>query len=186
MSLKPAHFADEEFTEILRWRLGIAHPEFVNETDPILCQNAIASPNGLSGEVMNKYCDHAVCCSNGPLRFRRREDIADCAADMIDDTAAHVRREASIKTFCPEKSDAWLDIWAFGGMHLPELIIDVTIRHPMVTRYQPRAASIAGAPAAMAEEDKQKRYPSTRTVTAFAIETWARLGDIADIFCLKD
>ena len=131
---------------------------------------------------MNEHCDHAVCCANGPLRIRRHEDVADCVADMIDETGAHVRREAYLKAFRTESSDAWLDIWAFGGMHLPELIVDVTLRHPMVARYQPRASRTAGYAAAEAADDKQKRYPPAqgRTVTAFALETWGRLGDSAE------
>ena len=66
----------------------------------------------------------------------------------------------------------------FGGMHLPEIIADVTIRHPMVSRYQPRASREAGVAAAAGETDKQDRYPAAegRAVTAFAMETWGRLG----------
>lgn len=41
-----------------------------------------------------------------------------------------------------------------GGMHLPELIVDVTVRHPTVERYQPVASRVAGAAAAKAEENK--------------------------------
>ena len=131
---------------------------------------------------MCEYLDHAMCCSNGPLRIRRHEDIADSLADMIDETGAHVRREAYMKVFSTEAADAWLDIWAFGGMHLPELIIDVTVRHPVVARYQPNASSQPGAAAAEAEADKQARYPPAggRSVSAFAVETWGRLGQTAE------
>ena len=116
------------------------------------------------------------------MLIRRHEDVADCLADMLDDTGAHVRREAYIKAFCTQESDAWLDVWAFGGMHLPELIIDVTIRYPMVQRYQPSASHQPGAAAAAAEKDKQQRYPPAhgRAVTPFAMETWGRLGQDAE------
>ena len=127
---------------------------------------------------MNEYLDHAVCCSNGPLRIRRHDDIANCLADIVDETGAHVRREAYMQSFSTADSDAWWDIWAFGGMHLPELIVDVTVRHPVVARCQPRASRQAGVAAAAAEEDKQQRYPPAggRSVTAFSVETWGRLG----------
>jgi len=174
--LKTTHFADEEFTEIVRWRLGLAP-----EAEPTLCQNAIAKGK-VCEETMNEFLDHAMCCSNGPLRIRRHEDIANCLADMIDDTGAHVRREAYMKVFSTAESAAWLDIWAFAGMHLPELIIDVTVRHPVVQRYQPNASVHAGAAAAEAEKDKQSRYPpaSGRSVSAFAVETWGRLRQTAE------
>ena len=61
---KSTHFADEEFTEILKWRLGHAP-----EAEPTLCQNATGKGK-LCEEVMNEFLDHAVCCSNGPLRIR--------------------------------------------------------------------------------------------------------------------
>ena len=158
------------------WRLGLAP-----EAEATLCQNATAKGK-VCDEVMCEYLDHAMCCSNGPLRIRRHEDIADSLADMIDETGAHVRREAYMKVFSTEAADAWLDIWAFGGMHLPELIIDVTVRHPVVARYQPNASSQPGAAAAEAEADKQARYPPAggRSVSAFAVETWGRLGQTAE------
>ena len=37
---------------------------------------------------------------------------------------AHVRREAYSKDFCTPASDAYLDVWAFGGVHLEDLLID--------------------------------------------------------------
>ena len=175
--LKTTHFGDEEFTEIVCWRLGIAL-----EAEPTLCQNVAANNESCCDEVINHHCDHAVCCSNGPLRIRRHEDVAECLTDVIDDTGAHVRRQAYIKAFTKADSEAWLDIWAFGGMHLLELIVDVTIRHPTVSRYQPKSSREAAAAATMAEKDKQQRYPPAqgRVVTPFAMETWGRLGNDAE------
>jgi len=174
--LAPTHFCDEEFTEILKWRLGIPPGDVAGA--PLHCRNFAAKTGEVCEEELNQHCDHALNCSHGPLRIRRHEDVADSLADAVADTGAHVRREAYIKSFCTESHDAWLDVWAFGGLHLPELIIDVTIRHPMVQRYQPSASRQAGVAAAAAEKDKQQRYPPAagRTVTAFAMETWGRLG----------
>ena len=174
--LKEAQFADEEFTEILRWRLGIpAQPEAA------LCQN-VAATGVTCEEVMGPHCDHAMACATGPLRIRRHDDIADCLADIIDECGAHVRREAYMRCFSTAAGDAWLDVWAFGGLHVPELVLDITVRHPVVGRYQPGASQRPGAAAAIAEEDKQTRYPPNggRKVTAFSVETWGRLGESAE------
>ena len=174
--LKAAHFADEEFTEILRWRLGIPAQSHV-----ALCHNVTADGR-VCEEEMNLHCDHAMACSTGPLRIKRHDNLTDCLADIIDECGAHVRREAYMKCFSTEASDAWLDIWAFGGLHLPELILDMTVRHPFVARYQPAASQRAGSAAAIAEDDKQSRYPPAggRKVIAFAVETWGRLGESAE------
>jgi len=53
-------------------------------------------------------------------------------------------------------------------MHLPELIADVTVRHPVVDRYHPDASLQAGAAAAVAEVGKPTRSPpaGVRAVTA--------------------
>ena len=64
-----------------------------------------------------------------------------------------------METFSTEQSDAWLDVWAFGGLHVPELILDMTVRHPVVARYQPGASQRTGVAAAAGETDKQARYP---------------------------
>ena len=44
------------------------------------------------------------------------------------------------------------------------------------------ASQRAGAAAAVAETDKQTRYPPAegRRITAFAVETWGRLGESAE------
>ena len=58
----------------------------------------------------------------------------------------------------------------------------MTVRHPVVARCQPAASQRAGAAAAIAEDDKQSRYPPAggRKVIAFAVETWGRLGESAE------
>ena len=96
---------------------------------------------------------------------------------------AHVRREAWVKEFSTPRADAWLDIWAFGGLQAPELILDMTLRYPVVARYQPGAPQRAGDAAAIAEDDKQARYPPAqgrKYPPAFSVETWGRLGESAE------
>ena len=67
-------------------------------------------------------------------------------------------------------------------MEVPDLLVDVTIRHAAHSRYQPRASSSAGHAAQQAEQEKAERYPAAggRAVTPFAVETWGRLGDQAE------
>ena len=72
-----------------------------------------------------------------------------------------------------------LDIWAFGSSDVSDLLIDVTIKHPMAAAYASHDAAIA---AAAGERSKLKRYPAAqgRAVTPFAVETWGRLGTHAE------
>ena len=133
--LEPAHFNDEEMTEILQWRLGIA---VVAEQQT--CQNVAAKTGERCGEDLGLYEDHAANCPCGPMRNRRHEDIADCLGQCIQETGAHVRRDAFIKALSVQGKEAWLDVWAFGGMRVRDLLIDVTVRHPMSDRYQPAVA----------------------------------------------
>lgn len=60
--------------------------------------------------------------------------------------------------------------------------MDVTIRHPMASKYQPDASRIAGSAAKDGESGKFARYPAkdNRTITPFAVETWGRLGEYAE------
>ena len=62
------------------------------------------------------------------------------------------------------------------------MIERVTVRDPVLARNQPNASSQPGTAAAEAEADKQSRYPPAggRSVPAFAVETWGRLGQTAE------
>jgi len=168
-----AQFTDDQLTEILRWRLGITAAQ-----DMPRCQNFSEASGDTCGEMLDAWGDHAVGCRCGPLRIRRHNNIADHLADMVECTGAHTRREAYVKEFSKAGVDAYLDVWAFGGVHVEDLLIDVTIRHPASARYQPRAAQQSGWAAECAERDKEERYPAAggRSVWTFALETWGRLG----------
>lgn len=171
--LEATNFADEAFTEIVRWRLGIPA-----QTHAALCQNVTAA-GVVSEEVMNPHCDSAMACSIGPLRIKRHDDVADCLADIIDECGAHVRRETYMKNFSTEASDAWLDIWVFGGLHVPELILDMTVCHPVVARYQPRVSQRAGTAAAIAKQGRCAQAQGRKNIV-FAMETRGRLGEAAE------
>ena len=105
-----------------------------------LCQNFSAATGDTCGEMLDAWGDHAVGCRCGPLRIRRHNNAADHVADMVECTGAHTRREAYIKEFSRGGEDAYLDVLAFGGVHVEDLLIDATICHAMRSRYQLRAA----------------------------------------------
>ena len=175
--LQAAHFSDDQISEVLRWRLGLANVEASS-----MCRNVAAKNEEECGEMKDQYGDHAVSCSYGPLRIKRHDDIADCLSDMIAETGAHVRREAYVRAMSTPSQEAWLDIWAFAGLRIQDLLVDVTIRHPTASAYARAAADHDGAAARAAEVDKGKRYPPQggRRVVPFAMETWGRLGPEAD------
>ena len=174
--VQQAHFRDDHFTTILQWRLGIVTPSSVSR-----CLNTKADGD-ICEEVLDPECDHAVCCPCGPLRIQRHNAVTDALADNMLETGAHVRREAWIQEFATDAADAVLDIWAFGCSDIADLLIDVTIRHPMSAAYQPSASHSPGIAAAAGERSKFTRYPAAhgRAVIPFSVETWGRLGTHAE------
>lgn len=175
--LESAHFNDDQFTEVLRWRLGLCNAERI-----AVCRNLAAKTSEECGVALDCFGDHAASCSYGPLRIKRHDDVADCLSELILETGAHVRREAYVREFSSISQEAWLDIWTFAGLRIQDLLVDVTVRHPMASAYQPGAADADGVAAVAGEGDKAERYPSSggRRVVPFAMETWGRLGPAAE------
>ena len=93
-----------------------------------------------------------------------------------------MRREVWIREFVTPEADAVLDIWAFGGQGIQDLLVDVTICHPMAAKYQPHASNEPGAAATKAAGKKYQRYPAAggREITPFAVETWGRMDAAAE------
>ena len=62
------------------------------------------------------------------------------------------------------------------------MLIDVTVRHPHAERYITQASTMNGHAAAVANDDKQRRYPPRggRRCTTFAVETFGRIGAAAE------
>ena len=87
--------------------------------------------------MLDTHADHALICPCGPLRIQRHNAYADELAECIAETGAHVRREAWVEEMATEQADAVLDIWAFGSFDVSDLLVDVTIRHPLAASYQP-------------------------------------------------
>ena len=72
---------------------------------------------------------------------------------------------------------------ATGFWEAPDIILDVTVRHPGCADLRAAAATDA-ATAMAAEAEKLAKYPATagRQVTPFAVETYGRLGPQAEAF----
>ena len=165
------HFSDRQWSAALRWRLGVPAPPPASA-----CRNADAQED-LCGAELDPDGDHAVDCPRGPLRNFRHDDLADHYADFCEQAGGVARREAIVPEFSGTK-EAWLDVWSHGIPELPDLLLDVTVRHPRASRYRPGSERQAGACAAKAEVEKHERYPAAggRVVWPAAHETWGRLG----------
>ena len=83
-----------------------------------------------------------------------------------------------------DKKEAWLDVWGYGVCEYPDLLLDVRVTHPNASRYRGQANAIPGYAAAVGENEKHDRYPSSqgRDIIAVVHETWGRLGMEAETF----
>ena len=175
LNLPGVHYSDRQWTEALRWRLGVLAPAHGT------CKNERLDER-VCGEALDDGGDHAVECSIGPLRNFRHNDIADIYVDIFEEIGAVARREVFVPEFSTAGVEAWLDVWAHGVPEVPDALLDITVRHPRADRYQPAAARVAGHAAAQAEREKFVTYPPAggRSIIAVAHETWGRLGEQAE------
>ena len=132
-------------------------------------------------ESLSGYADHAVVCPTVPFRTCRHNELCDMYGDFAEEAGATARREA----YVPELSstrEAWLDLVAFGTSDIVDLIVDVTVRHPMAERYQPEASHSPSHTAKKAASEKRTIYPARggRSVITAAAETWGRWGAEAE------
>ena len=169
------HYADRQWAEAVRWRLGIHTPG-----PSTTCENARLDGE-LCGQPLDPEGNRAVMCGFGPLRTFRHDDLADIYAEIFEEAGAVARREVFVPEFSAQ-AEAWLDVWAYGVPELPDALLDITVRHPRASRYLPGAARVAGHAAEQAELEKEAKYPSSggRAVCAVAHETWGRLGSSAE------
>ena len=139
--------------------------------------NERASDGERCNEMVDKDADHAVECEGGPLRTARHDALADVYAEILEEIGAIARREVFVAELSGAK-EAWLDVWAYGVLEIPDALLNIAVRHPRAERYQPAAALEAGAAAQKAEQEKDDRYPSSsgRVIWPVAHETWGRLG----------
>ena len=175
LSLHGVHMSDWQWTETVRWRLG-ALPD-----GPLgNCQNQ--RRNGEQcGEVLDS--DHPLDCSCGPLRNARHDELSDLYADMLEEAGGIARREVYVHELSGSQ-EAWLDVWGYGILELPQVLLDITVRHPRASRYRPESEVQPAAAATKAENEKREKYPaaSGKSVWPVVHETWGRLGTLAELF----
>ena len=169
-------FTDSQWREALRWRLGLSGPAG-------RCRNVASKDGEMCNDILDTDGDHALLCMTGPVRQAVHGELADVLCEFIEASGARARREAFVREIRPrgtrrQYTEAFLDVWGWGSADIPDLLIDVTWRHPMAARCLPRAAETAGFACQLAVADKAKQYPAAggRMVHTFPIEGWGRLG----------
>ena len=180
LSVTGVALTDRQWSYGARFRLGLA-------TAPVdfTCGN-LTLADAPCGEPLDRFGDHAAGCNVGPWRNFRHSSLCDTWSDIFDELGAYVRREALVPEMCTSV-DAVLDIWAFGITELPDLLADVTVRHPTTDLFMPTASEITGYAAGRGEAAKASRYPPAggRVVLALAHETYGRLGPAAEDLLLR-
>ena len=63
------------------------------------------------------------------------DKYADEVGEIVAEGGAHIRRETPVVEFATEQAEAVLDVWGFGGREVPDLLLDITIRHPAASSY---------------------------------------------------
>ena len=124
-----------------------------------------------------------VRARTSPQSPPRHNAIADDYAGIVEEIGAMARREVFVAEWSSQR-EAWLDVWVYGVLEMPDTLLDITVRHPRAERYQPGASEAEGHAAAKGEQEKVARYPSSggRCVWPLAHETWGRLGSEAECF----
>ena len=137
-------------------------------------------------EPLDNRGDHALDCPCGPLRNFKHDDLADIYSDIYEEAGGLARREVYVQELSTRRQEAWLDVWGYGVPELPDVLLDITVRHPRAARYRPASEATPAAAAAKAEDEKVERYgeKSGRTVWPVAHESWGRLGLQAEAFLL--
>ena len=93
------------------------------------------------------------------MRIARHNGLADLYAGIVEEVGGIAQREV----FVPElssRNEAWLDVWAYGVLEIPDALLDITVRHAGSQSYQPEASKQTGLAAARGEKDKLDRYPA--------------------------
>jgi hypothetical protein len=143
------------------------------------CRN-VSYADAQCGDALDRDGDHGVICPTGPWRSFRHTSLCDEYAGIFDEVGAYVRREAYVEEMSREY-DAILDAWA-GTAELPDLLADVTVRHPTCSHYMPAASAITGYAADHAEREKMRKHPPSQghRIIPFAHENSGRLGPQAE------
>ena len=151
------------------------------------CQHA-TSAGHVCGEALGGGPLHALDCVHAPARLRVHRAVCVTLADQVRRAGADVNLEVAVPELARwwrdeagrwQCQDAVLDVRVdWPGAWLPTRLIDVTVRDPEASRYQPRAAHVAGYAAARAAAEKEARYPAHHgmRVEVMGIEPLGRVG----------
>ena len=179
-------FTDSQFLTATRWRLGL------NTTPPsctACCHQYVSFPHDTCNLPLDLWGHHAVTCNvgGGPSCYLHNP-ISDICCDILNEAGFQARREVSIPEFTRPKrvrgvvvegefEDGIVDVLAWHVLR-GELLLDITVRHPLTPTYISKAALIPGHAAQVAEKQKHDRYPSAdgRSITPVALETFGRIG----------
>jgi len=106
--------------------------------------------------------------------------VSDILCGFIEEAGGLARREAYVPELCSSILQR-VDVTG-AGTDIGDVILDVTVRHPCASRYQPQAARTTGYTLVKAEQEKEAKYPAARgrACMAFAVETWGRISLAAD------
>ena len=180
LSVPGVAYTDRQWAEVLRWRLGIDLPSPPGSR----CRKVRATDEEPCNEEIDAQGDHSVNCKCGPFRNFRHNDVAEVYADIIEEVGGYSRREVFVPEFSTNNKEAWLDVWGYGVPELPDCLLDITVRHPVASRYLPGSAQTAGGAAQAAEAEKREKYPARggRCMRPVVHETWGRLGAAAEDF----
>ena len=169
--------SDRQWPYVARWRLGL-----VTAPTGYTCGN-LTRTQVRCGAELDCSGDHSAACATGPWRNQRHDGLCEVWADICEELGAHVRREVFVEELTRgTPQEAVLDVWAHGVADLPDLLLDITVRHPSCDIYMPAASAISGYAAQRGELEKQARYPPAagRAVWPLAHETFGRLGERAE------
>ncbi len=169
--------SDRQWSYAARWRLGLL-------TAPLTytCGN-LTRDQARCGADLDSFGDHCVLCGTGPWRNQRHNALCEVWGDIFEEIGGHSRLEAFVEELCRGcRRDAIIDVWAHGLADTPDILADITVRHPVWPTYMPQAADETGYTAQRAEHEKLVKYPPVPgcTVTPLAHETFGRLGTRAE------
>ena len=166
-----------------------------NDGHELRCQHQ--TTGGVCGAPLGRGPLHSLDCQAAPSRVRIHKSLAVTLADQ----ARRAQAEVALEQAVPELGRWWRDasgawqcqdavmdlVVGWPGAWLGKTLVDVTMRDPQATRYQPAASRRPGASTAKADEEKQTRYPQHHgaVVRTLAFEPLGRLGD-AGIDLLAD
>ena len=170
------NFDDAAWRINLRWRMGLPLCE------PKPCGHRRKRQGEACCQQLDCWGDHAVACQIGPWEIGRHDGLADMLTGFAGSASCVTQREVSVEEFSTPQKAAVLDLEVCQSYWTGPRLVDVTVRHPCARYNLARASRTAGASAKAAEKSKQDRYPPRggRIVTAFAVETFGRIGAEAE------